>query len=105
MAFLATALSEFILDLRAQKLRAFLTTFGIIWGTVAIIVLIAFGVGFKKQLAQNMHGIGELSDDMWRRVLSINLDGPMFTSRRAVPQMASQGGGSIISTASETWCA
>jgi putative ABC transport system permease protein len=47
------------LDLRAQKLRAFLTTFGIIWGTVAIIVLIAFGMGFKKQVAQNMHGIGE----------------------------------------------
>lgn len=25
--------------------------------------------------------------DSWRRVLSINLDGPMFTSRRAVPHM------------------
>lgn len=29
-----------------------------------------------------MQGVGELSDDIWRRVLSINLDGPMFTSRR-----------------------
>lgn len=54
-----TTLSEFIRDLRAQKLRAFLTTFGIIWGTVAIIVLIAFGIGFKKQTAVNMHGMGE----------------------------------------------
>jgi putative ABC transport system permease protein len=51
--------SEFLLDLRAQKLRAFLTTFGIVWGTVAIVVLISFGVGFKKQVAQNMHGVGE----------------------------------------------
>ncbi len=33
--------------------------FGIIWGTVAIVVLVAFGVGFKKQTAANMHGIGE----------------------------------------------
>jgi len=33
--------------------------FGIVWGTVAIIVLIAFGVGFKKQMSINMHGIGE----------------------------------------------
>jgi putative ABC transport system permease protein len=33
--------------------------FGIIWGTVAIIVLIAFGMGFKKQTSANMHGIGE----------------------------------------------
>jgi putative ABC transport system permease protein len=54
-----TIISEFIVDLRAQKLRAFLTMFGIIWGTVAIVVLVAFGVGFKKQTASNMHGIGE----------------------------------------------
>ena len=54
-----TIIKEFIADLQAQKLRAFLTMFGIIWGTVAIVVLVAFGVGFKKQMAANMHGIGE----------------------------------------------
>ncbi len=59
MNHLGTIISEFILDLRAQKLRAFLTMFGIVWGTVTIIVLIAFGVGFKKQMSINMHGIGE----------------------------------------------
>ncbi len=47
-----------------------------------------------------MQGVGELSDEIWRRVLSINLEGPMFTSRRAIPQMISQGGGSIINIAS-----
>ena len=51
--------TEFIRDLRAQKLRAFLTLFGIIWGTFTIIVLLAFGMGFKRQLSINMHGIGE----------------------------------------------
>ncbi len=59
MESLRTTLEEFLRDLRAQKLRTFLTVFGIIWGTVAIIVLLAFGMGFKKQLAINMHGIGE----------------------------------------------
>ncbi len=59
MNHLRTIISEFLLDLRAQKLRAFLTMFGIVWGTVTIIVLIAFGVGFKKQMSINMHGIGE----------------------------------------------
>ncbi|MBN1398761.1 MAG: ABC transporter permease [Bacteroidetes bacterium] len=54
-----TIVSEFIIDLKAQKLRAFLTMFGIIWGTVAIVVLVAFGVGFRKQTAASMHGIGE----------------------------------------------
>jgi putative ABC transport system permease protein len=56
---LATIVSEFARDLRAQKLRTFLTVFGIVWGTVAIVVLLAFGMGFKRQMAVNMHGIGE----------------------------------------------
>ncbi len=47
-----------------------------------------------------MQGVGELSDDIWRRVLSINLDGPMFTSRRAVRHMLAHGGGSIVNIAS-----
>ena len=36
----------------------------------------------------------------WRKVLSINLDGPMFASRRAVQYMLEHGGGVIINTAS-----
>jgi putative ABC transport system permease protein len=56
---LGTTIAEFLKDLRAQKLRTFLTIFGIVWGTVAIVVLLAFGMGFKRQLAINMHGIGE----------------------------------------------
>lgn len=59
MNHLRSTFSEFIRDLRAQKLRTFLTVFGIVWGTVAIVVLLAFGMGFKRQLAINMHGIGE----------------------------------------------
>ncbi len=47
-----------------------------------------------------MQGVGELADDVWRRVLSINLDGPMFTSRRALHYMLPQGHGSIINVAS-----
>lgn len=47
-----------------------------------------------------MQGVGELSDDIWRKVLSINLDGPMFASRRAVQEMLKQGSGSIINIAS-----
>ena len=31
-----------------------------------------------------MQPVGELSDEVWRRVLGINLDGPMFAMRRAV---------------------
>lgn len=59
MLNLIATLSEFLRDLRAQKLRTTLTIFGIVWGTVAIVVLLAFGMGFKRQLSANMHGIGE----------------------------------------------
>ena len=47
-----------------------------------------------------MQGVGELSDEIWRRVLSINLEGPMFTMRHAIPKMLEQGGGSIVNVAS-----
>jgi NAD(P)-dependent dehydrogenase (short-subunit alcohol dehydrogenase family) len=47
-----------------------------------------------------MQGVGELSDDVWRRVMGINLEGPMFTMRRAVPWMVEQGAGAIVNIAS-----
>lgn len=65
MDYFRTILSEFFIDLKAQKLRSLLTMFGIIWGTVAITVLVAFGVGFQKQMAINMHGIGESIAIVW----------------------------------------
>ncbi|MBP7148199.1 MAG: ABC transporter permease [Acidobacteria bacterium] len=46
-------------DLTTQKLRTFLTTFGIVWGTVAISLLLAFGQGFHQQLAKSFAGLGE----------------------------------------------
>ncbi len=45
-------------------------------------------------------GVGELTDEMWERVLGINVNGPMYLSRKAVPIMVAQGGGAIINTAS-----
>lgn len=53
-----TIISEFLQDMKAQKLRTTLTLFGIIWGTIAIIVLLAVGEGFKRQTIKNMHGMG-----------------------------------------------
>ena len=47
-----------------------------------------------------MQGVAELADDIWRRVLRVNLDGPMFTCRQAIPHMIRQGGGAIINIAS-----
>lgn len=46
-------------DLRSQKLRTFLTIFGIVWGTVAVSLLLAFGQGLHKQLVKSIAGLGD----------------------------------------------
>ncbi len=45
-------------------------------------------------------GVGELTNEMWERVIGIDLYGPMYCSRRAVPLMVAQGKGVILNTAS-----
>jgi NAD(P)-dependent dehydrogenase (short-subunit alcohol dehydrogenase family) len=47
-----------------------------------------------------MTPVADITDDLWQRVLSINLTGPMMTMRRAIPMMIEQGGGVILNTAS-----
>jgi putative ABC transport system permease protein len=58
MSFLAV-LRDFVADLRRQKLRSALTILGITWGTVAVVVLLAFGVGLSAQMQKNARGIGD----------------------------------------------
>lgn len=48
----------------------------------------------------NNQGVGELNDATWERVMGINLNGPMYTSRKAVQHMLRQGGGNIINIVS-----
>ena len=48
-----------------QKKRAFLTIASIAWGTVAILLLLAFGEGLKRQLDKNRRAMGENISVMW----------------------------------------
>lgn len=50
---------DFFSDIRTQRLRTVLTIMGITWGTVAVVVLLAFGVGMERQTRKRMHGLGE----------------------------------------------
>lgn len=45
-------------------------------------------------------GAAEMDNAIWDRVIGINLNGPMYLTRKAIPVMKSSGGGSIINTAS-----
>jgi putative ABC transport system permease protein len=49
---------QLIRDTRSQKLRTLLTLFGMIWGTAAVSLLLAFGDGLQKQSLKNNRGIG-----------------------------------------------
>lgn len=58
MGMATSGLRQVLRDLRSQKLRTFLTVFGIVWGTTAISLLLAFGQGMHKQMIKNSAGIG-----------------------------------------------
>lgn len=45
-------------------------------------------------------GAAELTNEMWERVLGVNLNGPMYLTRKAIPAMKASGGGAIVNTAS-----
>jgi len=49
---------QLIRDTRSQKLRTLLTLFGMIWGTAAVSLLLAFGDGLHKQTVKNNRGMG-----------------------------------------------
>lgn len=52
-------LKEFIADIKKQKLRAFLTTVAITWGTLAIILLMAFGTGLGFRMRESFLNAGD----------------------------------------------
>ncbi len=62
---LLIVLKQFLQDIRKQKLRTFLTTFGIIWGTAATIILVAFGEGLYKYQQKRFHGLGDRITIIW----------------------------------------
>jgi NAD(P)-dependent dehydrogenase (short-subunit alcohol dehydrogenase family) len=51
------------------------------------------GAGFFRK-------VGELSPEDWRRVIDLNLNGPFFCSREAIPRFKQRGGGFIVNISS-----
>jgi putative ABC transport system permease protein len=59
LGHLLSLFREFLGDLRAQRRRAVLTTFGIVWGTASVVIMMAVGTSVKRQNIANMRGLGE----------------------------------------------
>jgi putative ABC transport system permease protein len=59
LGHLLSLFREFAADLRAQRRRATMTMFGIVWGTAAVVIMMAVGTSVKRQNVVNMRGMGE----------------------------------------------
>jgi putative ABC transport system permease protein len=68
-------LRQLFRDVRNEKLRTFLTMFGIVWGTVAISLMLAFGTGLHKQLIKSTAGLGDRIVIVWPGLTSIPYEG------------------------------
>jgi len=75
MLSLRDAVRQMWRDLRSQKLRTFLTMFGIVWGTVSVSLLGAFGKGLQRQMIVNSSGIGDAICIAWPGLTSIPFEG------------------------------
>lgn len=75
MTTLKEVLLQLLRDVRSQKLRTFLTVFGIVWGTVAVTLLLAFGTGLKKQMIKTTAGLGDRICIAWPGLTSIPYQG------------------------------
>ena len=62
---LRVVLTLFAQSSRLAKKRALLTIAAIAWGTVAILLLLSFGEGLKRQMDRNRRSTGENLAVMW----------------------------------------
>ena len=66
---------QLVRDVKSEKLRTFLTVFGIVWGTVAISLMLAFGTGLHKQMVKTTAGLGDRIVIGWPALTSIPFEG------------------------------
>lgn len=66
---------QFFNDMRRQKLRTLMTTFGIFWGTCSIVLLFAFGKGLTEAQLKSQKGIGENLAIYWPGITSKEFKG------------------------------
>src|SRR5205809_3335017 len=75
MVTLKDVFGQLVRDVRTEKLRTFLTVFGIVWGTVAISLMLAFGTGLHKQLIKSTAGLGDRIVIAWPGLTSVPYEG------------------------------
>jgi putative ABC transport system permease protein len=62
---LAEILGQVLSNLRANKLRSFLTMFGILWGVISVVILAATGEGFRRGNERVLRELGKNIGIVW----------------------------------------
>jgi putative ABC transport system permease protein len=68
-------ITQLLQDLRAYKMRFLLVIFGVAWGTTAIVLNMAFGVGVMLQVKKGLKGLGEHIGILWPGQTSVPYKG------------------------------
>src|SRR3954464_2644869 len=69
------AVTQSIQNLRANKLRSFLTMFGILWGMISVVVLSATGEGFRRGNDKVLRELGKNIAIVWGGRTSLQAGG------------------------------
>ena len=69
------AITQVFQNLRANKLRSFLTMFGILWGVISVVVLSATGEGFQRGNQQVLEELGRNVAIVWGGRTSLQAGG------------------------------
>ncbi|MCK5126057.1 MAG: ABC transporter permease [candidate division Zixibacteria bacterium] len=65
----------FAQDFKKQRKRMVLTLMAILWGTMSIMLLLAYGEGMKDQFSKNLNGLGEGIVILWGGQTSVPFQG------------------------------
>jgi putative ABC transport system permease protein len=68
-------LTQLAQDFRAYRMRFLLVVFGVSWGTIAIVLNMAFGVGVMIQIEKGLKGLGEHIGILWPGQTSVPYKG------------------------------
>ena len=107
MVTLKDVFKQLIRDVKSEKLRTLLTVFGIVWGTVAISLMLAFGTGLHKQLVKNTVDEKAVVAYPWMVRLTnggVNIDGKQIRKPDRNSSSAMSGVGSGGSSGNSVRC-
>jgi putative ABC transport system permease protein len=69
------AITQVFQNLRANKLRSFLTMFGILWGVISVVILSATGEGFRRGNTRVLEELGRNIAIVWGGRTSMQVGG------------------------------